>query len=194
MCNTINENNELSRILFLIVEGHSLSTELQAAVYSIALEAITNIISEENETKFLPIPDKKVAKKIIEEFKELLIKHSKEISEDGLETINRKLSVINSQTNKQKLLKPFELLSITLNEKEIEAINKRNDFLHGRLPLSLGNEDDKFILQQISFTILYCVTSLILKYVGYSGYVMYYPTLNEFTKKKNISDYLIKNI
>jgi hypothetical protein len=177
-----------------MIEGHTLSTELQASIYSVALEAMTNIISEENESKLTPIPDKTLSKIVLKELKDVINNHKDSLSEEGINTIIKKISVINSPTNKQKLTKPFEIYGISLNQKEIEAINKRNDFLHGRIPLSISYEDDKFYLQQVSFTILYCVTALILKYVGYSGFIMYFPTLNEFNKKKKISDYLIKKI
>lgn len=194
LCSILLKHQELSRVLFLVVEGHSLSTELQAAIYSIALEAITNIISEENKSKFLPISDKKISKKFINDLKKVIDNYSESINTDGKETLIKKIEVINSPTNKDKLLKPFELLKLKLNEKEIECINKRNDFLHGRLPYSFNDEESEFKLQQISLTLLYCVTILVLKYIGYSGYVMYYPTMNEIKKKKKISDYIMKII
>jgi hypothetical protein len=194
LCAILLNNQELNRVLFLVVEGHTLSTELQAAIYSIALEAITNIISEENECKFSPITDKKVSKKFIIDLKKVLDKYAESINTNGRETLIKKINVINSPTNKDKLLKPFELLKLKLNEKEIECIDKRNDFLHGRLPYNFNDDESKFKLQQISLTLLYCVTILVLKYIGYSGYVMYYPTMNEFKKKKKISDYIMKII
>lgn len=194
LCNIISRHKELSRVLYLLVEGHTLSTELRAAIYTIALETITNIISDENESKFIPITDRKLGRIVIKEMKNILCNYRDQISQEGFDTINKKIDVFNSPTNKQKLLKPFELLGIRLNEKEIECINKRNDFLHGRIPQSNYKDDKRFILEQTSLTILYCVTALVLKYTGYSGFVMYYPTLNEFSKKKRISDVIIKRI
>lgn len=194
LCEKSLKNSELSRILFLLIEGHTLSTELQATIYYVALEALTNIISEANEKKMKPIPNKKLGQKICKELIGVVNNYTESLTEDGVNTLISKINVIYSATNSQKLLKPFEIYGIELNSKELEAIKKRNDFLHGRIPLSTICEDKKFDLQQISFTVLYCVTALILKYVGYSGFVMYHPTLNEFNKKKKISDFLIKKI
>jgi hypothetical protein len=194
LCSILLTHPELNRVLFLVVEGHTLSTELQASIYSIALETFTNIISEENEAKFLPISNKSVTKSVIKELKCVIEKYSDKYNVNGKDTLLKKICVINSPTNKQKLLKPFELLNLTLNSKEVEAINKRNDFLHGRVPYQFNDDESEFKLQQISLTLLYCATVLVLKYVGYSGYVMYYPTMNEFKKKKRISDYIIKLI
>ena len=194
LCTIIHNNDEFARVLYLLVEGHTLSTELKGAIYSIALESITNIISEKNQTSFTPIPNKKLAKKIVNTLKSSLTEFRSLLEKEGLETLNKKLDVINSPTNKQKLIKPFELLGIILNNKEIECINKRNDYLHGRIPNENNNETQKYNLEQTSLTILYCVTALVLKSIGYSGYIMYYPTLNEFSKKQSFSDYLIKYI
>ncbi|MDO9068922.1 MAG: hypothetical protein Q7W05_10765, partial [Deltaproteobacteria bacterium] len=194
LCNKLKQQEELSRVLFLIVEGHTLSTEMQATVYTVALEAMTGIISKENETKYVPITSKTLSKKFIGELLDILNKYSADIPQQAMDTLKRKISVINTPTNKDKLLKPFELLGIKLVQKEIDCINKRNDFLHGRLPLVSGDSDQKYQLQQIATTLLYCVSTLVLKYVGYTGYVMYYPTLNEYNQKKRFTDYLIKSI
>ena len=193
LCCVLLNHIELNRVLFLIVEGHTLSIELRAAIYSVALETITNIICDENESKIKPITDKKFAKLLIAELKEVLLKYSDKCSKVNLETLIKKIDVLNSPTNKQKLLKPFELLNITLNEKEKECINKRNDFLHGRIPYEC-NDDSEYQLQQIALTLLYCVTILVLKYIGYNGFVLYYPSINEFKREKKISDYIIKMI
>lgn len=193
LCSVLLRHIELNRVLFLIVEGHTLSMELRAAIYSVALETITNIICKENESKVNPITDKKLAKLLISELKDALLKYSDKISKTNLETIIKKIDLLNSPTNKQKLLKPFEILNITLNEKEKECINKRNDFLHGRIPFE-SDDDSEYQLQQIVLTLLYCVTILVLKYVDYSGFVLYYPSINEFKREKKISDYIIKMI
>ena len=180
LCLTLFSKEILSRVLYLIVEGNTLSVELRASIYSVALESVTNIISEENKSKFLPISKKEDSKIIIKELNEIINKHADKFKHDGQETVKKKIAVINSPTNKQKLLKPFEILNLELNQEEIEAINKRNEFLHGRNEYRYNNEEDKFNLEQITSRLLYCVTIIVLKYIGYSGYVMYYPTLNEF--------------
>jgi hypothetical protein len=194
LCSITSRHEELARVLYLIAEGHTLSIELRAAIYTIALEAVTNIISDENISTLKPIPNKKLGRVIIKEMKNIFRSYRNQISHEGFNTINKKLDTLNTSTNTQKLLKPFEILGIKLNPKEIKCIGKRNDFLHGRIPQSSYGDDKSYILEQTSLTILYCVTALVLKFIGYSGFVMYYPTLNEFSKKKSISDVIIKQI
>jgi len=194
LCSTLQNNKELARVLFLVVEGHTLSTEIKAAVYSVALESITNIISHENSNKTVPIQDKKVSRNLIKELKSTLGKFSVVLSKESIDTIIKKINVINSPTNKQKLLIPFEVYNIKLNSKEINCINMRNDFLHGRVPKNNTKDDEKYNLEQIAFTLLYCVVALVLKYVEYTGYVLYYPSLIEISQKGKLSDFIIKSI
>jgi|GEM_PF-3554850 len=194
LCSILLTHQELNRVLFLIVEGHTLSIELRASIYTVALETLTNIISAENDSKLLPISNKTISKNMIKDLISVLEKYKDQFNQNGKDTLLRKISVINSPTNKQKLIKPFELLNLKLKDKEVDAINKRNDFLHGRSPYNYEDEESEFKLQQLALTLLYCVTILVLKYVGYSGYVMYYPSINEFKNKKEISDFILKII
>jgi len=194
LCEILISHTDLAHAILLLVEGHILSNELKAAVYSIALEAISDIICTENESKIVPIPDKPLAKKVLNALRSALETFSTKISPAGLDTLNRKINVLNSPTNKEKLLKPFSLLKIKLSTKEIDCIDKRNDFLHGRFPFSLADSNDKFRLEQITLTLLYCVTALILKYIGYNGFITYYPALNQYKRHRPLTDYFIKRI
>jgi len=194
LCGVLATHKELSRVLLLIVEGHTLSIELRAAIYSIALEAMTNIIAEENEGRFVPITDKILARKILYELNSIVKKFSDQLSKNATETLIKKINVINSPTNKQKLLKPFEVLGINLTPREIDCIERRNDFLHGRIPTRTGDLDPDFSIEQIALTLLYCVSALILKYVGYQGVVVYYPALNEYKRRIKLTNPPVKFI
>ena len=194
LCQVLVSHRDLAHVILILVEGHTQSNELRAAVYSIALEAISDIVCRENESKIVPIPNKSLAKKVLKALGRTLDSFNNEMSPAGLDTLRRKISVLNSPTNKEKLLKPFSLLQITLNTGEIDCIDKRNDFLHGRFPFSLTDLNDKFQLEQITLTLLYCVTALILKYIDYSGFVTYYPAFNQYKRRRLITDPFIKRI
>ena len=194
LCERLQSHLSLAQVILVLVEGHSLSIELRAAVYSIALEAITDIVSKENQSKFTPIPQKPLARKILRAMLSTLESFKAELSSEGMETLEKKLRVLNSPTNRDKLLRPFALYGVNLSAHEIDCIEKRNDFLHGRFPFDPGNIDHKFQLEQTVLALLYCVTTLILKYIGYSGFIIYYPAFNEYNKGRRPTNYFVKRI
>lgn len=194
LCERLQSHSSLAQVILVLVEGHSLSIELRAAVYSVALEAITDIVSKENESKFTPIPQKPLARNVLRALLSTLESFKAELSTGGLETLEKKLRVVNSPTNRDKLLRPFALYRVNLTAHEIDCIEKRNDFLHGRFPFDPGNIDQRFQLEQTVLVLLYCVTTLILKYIGYSGSIIYYPAFNEYNKGRRPTNYFVKSI
>jgi hypothetical protein len=194
LCEQLLSHPSLGQVILVLVEGHSLSLELRAAVYSIALEAITDIVSKENQSKFTPIPQKRLAKKVLRALLSTLESFRTELSTDGIETLVKKLQVANSPTNKDKLLRPFALYGVNLTAHEIDCIERRNDFLHGRFPFDPCNVDQKFQLEQTVLALLYCVTTLVLKYIGYTGFVIYYPAFNELNKGHRPTNNFVKHI
>jgi hypothetical protein len=72
-------------------------------------------------------------------------------------------------TNKDRLVNTFALYNLTLSEDDKKAIDKRNDYLHGRHPLQRKLQ---FELTQISQRLHTLIISLLLKAVGYSGHVV----------------------
>ncbi len=194
LCHKLATNSTLARVIVMLVEGHVLSIHLRAAVYSIALEAITDIISQENEARFVPIEDKSLAKKILDQLLTTLEEFKPQLSASGFETLTRKLRVLNSPTNKDKLLLPFSLLQIELSANEVKCIESRNDFLHGRFPFDYSNSSENYQLEQVALTLLFCVNALILKYIGYSGPIIYYPALNEYKEEKRFTESFLRRI
>jgi hypothetical protein len=154
LCDRLQSHSALAKLILLLVEGHSLGIELRAAVYSVALEAITDIILKENQSKFTPIPHKQLAKKVVSDLLAALEPFRPQISKDAMVTLEKKLRVINSPTNTDKLLRPFALYGIKLTTQEITCIEKRNDFLHGRFPFDPANTNQKFQLEQTLLTLL----------------------------------------
>jgi hypothetical protein len=194
LCDQLLSHRPLARAIMTLLEGHTTTIELRAAVYSIALEAITDIISQEHSTSFVPIPRKSLARKFLKELNATLMRFKADISVAGIDTLLKKLQVINSPTNKDKLLKPFELYHVVLTTDERNAIEKRNDFLHGRFPYDPSDDNQRFQMEQTVLTLLYCSTVLILKYVGYAGPIAYYPAFNQLLRHRNITSPFTKRI
>jgi len=195
LCKAILTDVGFARTVSLIIEGNTLSLELRAPIYAIALEAMTSILSETFSDRLAPIKDKTLADDLIKDLIAVLDRYSDRLCPESLEIMHKKILNINSPTNKDKLLKPFEILGVRLPDKDKECIEQRNDFLHGRVPLGPDNKEvSGFTLEQIVLSLQFCINCLVLKSVGYSGYATYYPAINELNKKVQISEYPIRMI
>ena len=176
--NTIDSFSYLQLRPSIYSKGSSLI--LKPACYSVALERLTNILIKENKG-LKPISDKKISKNFIDKLKEVLDVFSQDIVEFGgdnsVEILRKNIENINKPTNRNKLLEPFNLSGIVLNSDEIDAINHRNNFLHGR-NIKEGTEDYKEI-NQISFRLNKLINKLMLKQIGFSGYIVNHLKHNE---------------
>ncbi len=178
------------RAVLLLCQAHTEPPYVTSTLYSVALETITNRISEKIKDKITPINDKELSSELKNELKKTLLFYKEKLSEEAYKKIEADIERINSLTNKQKLLAPFKYLNITLSQKEIEAIEKRNYFLHGRLPV----ENDRHHLPIINGRLLFAINCLILKHLEFSGYVMYTPGLYQFHNNLQIDEDLVRKI
>ncbi|WP_282628284.1 hypothetical protein [Empedobacter sedimenti] len=180
LCNLVHFDENYAIVILLIIEANVSSLILKPACYSVALERLTNILIKENKG-LKPIIDKKISKNFIAKLKEVLDVFSQDIIELGgdnsIEILRKNIENINKPTNRNKLLEPFNLCDIELNSDEINAINHRNNFLHGR-NINEGTEDYKEI-NQISFRLNKLINKLMLKHIGFSGYVVNHLKHNE---------------
>ena len=178
------------RALLLICQGHTEPPYVTSSLYSVALETITNRISEEIAEKIRPIGDPEVAKAVRGSLQRTLDTYKESISEDAFKKITSDIERLNSPTNKQKLTQPFQHFAITLSTKDIIAIEKRNDFLHGRIP----DDNDRHALPLINGRLLYCINSLVLKHAGHKGYVLYFPSIYQFKNHLKVEEGVIRTI
>lgn len=178
------------RAILLICQAHTEPPYVTSTLYSVALETITNEIFEEIKNKIIPINNKEIAKKLRNSLKKVLVEYKSLLTEDAFTKISYDLDRINSPTNKQKLLAPFTHFGITLPSKDMVAIEKRNDFLHGRIP----EVDNNHSLSLTNGRLLFCINCLVLKHVGFAGYVTYTPTIYQFNNNIEVDDNLIREI
>ena len=196
ICEKVLNNVPLSRSIKLILEATQTKLLLlKAGILSIALETITGFVSDENEKKMKPIADKKLSKKIIEKFKEVVNEYESFISDYGKNILTSKIDNINSPTNSKKLSKPFEIYNLKLSKTELEILNHRNKFLHGTSPFEeedLQNKDSDIAF--ISKKLLTLCNSLILKYCGYSGHTIDYSGYHQLRWENKVTEHLFKII
>ncbi|MEG0696304.1 MAG: hypothetical protein RR447_04115, partial [Algoriella sp.] len=180
LCDLVHFNENYAIVILLILEANVSSLILKPACYSVALERLTNILIKENKG-LMPITDKKISKNFIAKLKEILDAFSQDIvklgGDNSVEILRKNIENINKPTNRNKLLEPFNLNGIELNSDEIDAINHRNNFLHGR-NIKEGTEDYKEI-NQISFRLNKLINKLMLKHIGFTGYVVNHLKHNE---------------
>ncbi len=188
-------DSRLLRALSIIAESNIYPLEIRAATYMVALETVKNIIIEINEDKVNPIKDKLISRKLIKEIKALIEKLNPSVFNNKGAIISR-VEQINQITNTDSIYKVFELLELQLNNDDKECLAKRNDFLHGRVPFEseiLFKHSKE--LQHITYKIHFLITSLILKYAGYSGFIKNNPKyFDVFVSKSDIKEPLFRKI
>lgn len=184
LCQYCHENDHIKSILLLLIEVHTQTLVSAPGILSIALETLANVLYEENESSLAPIKSKSISRKLRKEFLKILDNYSYEIDAEGKEIIKSRIDQINQRTNRDKLLIPFKILKIPISSTDIEAIEQRNAFLHGRTPMvqeiepkSL-NEADKF-RYYLYLKLYVLVSSIIMKYIGYDNLVVNYPKIYE---------------
>lgn len=179
LCNLVHNKSQLMDTILNLFQATNSGLEIQTSLFAVALESLTSMISSENEDKLNPIKTKKLAKEIREKLQETIKSFKKELDEEGFIILTRKIDNINSPTNKDKLLKPFEILGIDLTNDEKDVLSKRNNLLHGRsiIPEEAGNQIignidlfNELFKQNVIF--YSCVVKLILKYIGFSGKIV----------------------
>jgi len=171
-CNLSLNTPVLHRATEILVDNCAIKNPLQQGILaSVALETITELIAEENESSLKPIPDKALARQVVKRLQKILTDEFQDIPAEGALILEKKLNALNTPTNKDKLLFPFKLYDIELSESESAILNHCNSFLHGKNP----SEEDMWNLEQIALTLHYLSAIVILKYIGYSGHVVYLP-------------------
>ena len=123
-----------------------------------------------------------IADSLREDLTKLVDSYSDKINSEGILKIKRRINEINRPiikehlTNNQKLTLPFEQVKVELSIDDIKAIEHRNDLLHGDILMTgkeLKSESDiNNYMGYISGKLFTLISALILKYVGYSGYII----------------------
>lgn len=172
LCNLNVDSKEILRATELIMEGNQqTSPETKGVIYSVILEILTNYISKGKCKDLLtPINDKSKAKNLQ---KELHCVAKKYITFYENSPIQKKINSINSPTNMDKLLKPFEFLNILLTDTDKNIIKNRNYFLHGN-DFIKGKDLPEFADNSlyINLKLLFLIYALLLKIIGHHGKIV----------------------
>lgn len=194
LCEQIVSNIDFSNAIYLILENNKnqLSLQGKGALFSVVLEMLSNMICSQNEEKVFFIKEKNLRSSLLNSLMSCGKDFFAANSIDGFTSspIKKRIENINAPTNQDKLFSPFQILEITLSEREKEVIKHRNDFLHGNnFVTSLENKNELHKLHYIVLELNYLVSALILKYIGYSGRVLNWSyILLDYTEIEEVSD------
>lgn len=179
----IKDNEDFSvTILYLMEVLHLKSLVSMPGAFSVVLESLANIIINPSRIKTKLISDNELADEIIEELNLVIDKYSSQLDDESMIKLKRRINALNSPinqrkiTNAMKLREPFDQLSIKLSINDEYAIKYRNYLLHGNILMNDGNvrssnEIDDHMMY-ISAKLYTLISKLVLKYCGFSGYVV----------------------
>ncbi len=191
LCELFYNQEPISRAIIITLQANLLPLEIKGSAYSLALEAITSVVMKiYNEKSPKPV-DKKTFKTIKAEMLNVLkeILPEKDENENAHKILKTRIENLNSPTNTDKLQKSFGLVGYELNQYEKEALNARNKFQHGELPVTDNSED--VITQQVYFMTIIMhrlIYTLILKYIRYKGYIINYPQLHSHLTNRDLGE------
>ena len=162
---------------YLILFAHQ-PIELRGVILSASLESLTSYMQKQGLVR-------QAAKPVLDEDWPALLGGleatlnttaalwSQEGREESRRIIAARLKNLNSPTNREKLLGPFNALGILLKDSEVEAIEKRNDYLHrGRLLRAEDVAVDPDAWRgayEVEMRLYTAINKVLLKYLGYTG-------------------------
>lgn len=184
LCTEIIEDDKLLGALIIFMEAHNCSVYLRGAGYSVTLETLTQLITDKH-AGFKPIVNDKLAREFTKEVKDVLEKYKARINDlvenpknelvESVRILEAKIDGLNYPTNKDKLSIPFKIYKIDIidGSDEDKAISHRNSFLHGNnLKKSKKEYLDGYEVWGVTLHLVTLLNKLILKYIGYEGYVI----------------------
>jgi hypothetical protein len=172
-CEKIIDSPELMRSIELVINAGSIKDSIQkGALYSVSIETITEYLKSTNESAYKPIGNEEKWKQLLESLNEQVTEIKDEIDDSGFQILTKKIENLNSPTNRDKLVKPFELAGIVLTKEELQVLNNRNKYLHGGSP---NNSDIQSELDILALKLHSLIGQLILKHIGYTGHLIHLP-------------------
>lgn len=190
--------DSLSRAALIVLEANVQALELKAASYCVAYEAICHTIKNKFGIDSPNVINEDIWNKTVKpDFINLInkLRSDSKIDETQERILLSKLNNWNQPTNRDSLTAPFKKYGYNLNPQEYKCIDNRNKFLHGSLPVNEKDETEAFHeLYFISMTIHKLIYVLVLKLIGFDGYIINYPKLHEHITGVKLEEDVLVNI
>lgn len=177
-------SEELRRSCILVTQSACLDNISNGSLASVAIETVTGYFMDKSTLKASQMFDNVEIKRHIKHELEKVVKSTKrfaisigaQIDKSIWDKLGSKLGKFNEMPNAIKLISPFEESDITLYDSEIECINCRNLYLHGKTPKltidSLKGLSDNEVYLYVSNTLRMSVGMLLLKKAGFNGHIV----------------------
>lgn len=200
------DSEELRRSCILVTQSACLDNISNGSLASVAIETITGYFMEKSPVKAPQMFDNAKIKQHIKYELEKVVKSTKKFALDLGVNIDKtiwnklgsKLGKFNEMPNALKLSTPFEELGIILSSEEIECINCRNLYLHGKIPKlninSLKGLSDNETYLFISNTLRMLAGMLLLKKAGFNGHIIDWGKTIIMFEREKINGHGIKHL
>ncbi len=187
----LNSNERFFTAISILFDSFSNSLITRPSILFVVLETLIEEISKIKEPKKIKaIKIKDGAKQILEKYKSTIEKEDYDNLVNAVNEIDKKLS-----QNNKKIESVFTLLNIELSTEERKVIGKRNKFFHGEIidtKMSVKNEEDYMILEKehlyLSCRLYNMISKLLLKYIGFEGYLLNHAKLRDKYYNKNLDE------
>lgn len=178
------DSEELRRSCILVTQSACLDNISNGSLASVAIETVTGYFMDKSTLKASQMFDNVEIKrhikyelgKVVKSTKRLAISIGAEIDKSIWDKLGSKLGKFNEMPNAKKLISPFEESDIALSDSEIDCINCRNLYLHGKTPKltvdSLKGLSNNEVYLYVSNTLRMLVGMLLLKKAGFNGHLV----------------------
>lgn len=199
-------SEELRRSCILITQSACLDNISNGSLASVAIETITGYFMDHSPVKTPQMFDNAKIKQHIKYELNKLIKSSKnfasnigvKIDNSIWDKLKSKLGKFNELPNALKLSAPFDESGIILTAEEIECLNCRNLYLHGKTPKLKSNslkglsDDETYLF--ISNSLRMLGGMLLLKKAGFNGHIVDWGKTIIMYEREKINGHGIKHL
>lgn len=187
LCLVMCENPCLTKATAIVIEASCQPMEYQAALYCLALEAITSFINGKQDS-ITPLDNAVYRQEIVPILKEAVdsLKQRRLINDDGYSILNKRIDggVLNRQANASKLTDAFSKYGYNLSKIEKDCIDKRNPIFHGAdVGADVGLEAQFNYLFHLSVVLHKLCCILLLKQAEFDNYIINNAVLYGFDEE-----------
>lgn len=189
----LHDDPAFSATLLMMLDAESVgSLLLKPSIHAVALESLSRIIANPIETR-RPVASSALFKAISRKICGVIDSFRDRYEEgDAPELLKGRIADLNKApkgkhvSNDEKLRLPFQQLGIPLSDMDLEILKYRNELLHGNI--LLASVQSTYDMDMLDNSLHYAglklytlVSELILKRVGYKGYIINHAKIVEKT-------------
>lgn len=185
LANRLYSSLDFAGAIVLILESSIASLLFMPGGFAIVLETMADLIIGDDKLKLSPIKEKPRARALRKKLMDIIDIDCNDLPVYDLKTLKVRIDNLNNMTNGKRLKAPFDILKIELNDNDLVVLEARNDFLHGRTPgtdaTGISDEIDRKNKDLYHAAMRYytLLNLLILRWVGFKGFVVNYAKMNE---------------